>query len=219
MGSHCISLLPSWLVKRVSRPELTAPPPLPYHQGAALLFTMDCRVQCFLMQRRFKETVVIPVLYVSTYHLSLLQRVRIKCNARIFLFLLLSCDFIIHHFGSPRKWAVLELNETARLVSLECRILSHVNNNKIKLSLCLIKHYAMKACGSGCVDPHFLDLGASWRWVINFTPRPLYPRGKSPRYPLNRRLGGPHSRSGRFGEERILDPTGTRTPTPRSSSP
>jgi hypothetical protein len=27
--------------------------------------------------------------------------------------------------------------------------------------------------------------------------RPLYPRGKRPWYPLDRRLGGPHSRSGR----------------------
>jgi hypothetical protein len=33
--------------------------------------------------------------------------------------------------------------------------------------------------GSGCIDPHFLDLGTSWRWVVSFTPRPLYPRGKS----------------------------------------
>jgi hypothetical protein len=35
-----------------------------------------------------------------------------------------------------------------------------------KLSLCLkklIKHYAMKAYGSGYIDPHFLDLGTSWR--------------------------------------------------------
>jgi hypothetical protein len=32
-------------------------------------------------------------------------------------------------------------------------------------------------------------------------------------------LGGPQSQSGRFGEVKILDPTGTRTPTPRSSSP
>jgi hypothetical protein len=32
-------------------------------------------------------------------------------------------------------------------------------------------------------------------------------------------LGGPQSRSGRFGEEKILDPTGTRTATPRSFSP
>jgi hypothetical protein len=36
---------------------------------------------------------------------------------------------------------------------------------------------------------------------------------------LDRRLGGPQSRSGRSGEEKILEPTGTRTPTPRSSSP
>jgi hypothetical protein len=55
-------------------------------------------------------------------------------------------------------------------------------------------------------------------WVISFTPLPLYPRGKSPRYPLDRRLGGPQSRSGRRGEEKILDPPGTRAPTPRSSS-
>jgi hypothetical protein len=25
--------------------------------------------------------------------------------------------------------------------------------------------------------------------VVSFTPRPLYPRGTSPRYPLDRRLG------------------------------
>jgi hypothetical protein len=49
--------------------------------------------------------------------------------------------------------------------------------------------------------------------VVSFTPRPLYPRGKSPRCPLGRRLGGPHNRSERCGDEKILDPTGTRTPT------
>jgi hypothetical protein len=24
--------------------------------------------------------------------------------------------------------------------------------------------------GSGCIDPHFLDLGTSWKWVVSFTP-------------------------------------------------
>jgi hypothetical protein len=43
--------------------------------------------------------------------------------------------------------------------------------------------------------------------------------GEESQYPLDRRLVGPQSRSGRRGEEEILDPTGTRTPTPRSSSP
>jgi hypothetical protein len=28
--------------------------------------------------------------------------------------------------------------------------------------------------GSGCIDPHS-DLDTSWRWVVIFTPRPLYP--------------------------------------------
>jgi hypothetical protein len=32
-------------------------------------------------------------------------------------------------------------------------------------------------------------------------PRPLYPQEKNPWYPLDRRLGGPQSRSGRGGEE------------------
>jgi hypothetical protein len=37
---------------------------------------------------------------------------------------------------------------------------------------------------------------------VSFTPRQLYPRGMSPRYPLDRRLGGPQSQSGRGGEEK-----------------
>jgi hypothetical protein len=33
-------------------------------------------------------------------------------------------------------------------------------------------------------------------------PVSLYPQGKSPQYPLDRRLSGPQSRSGRGGEEK-----------------
>ena len=44
----------------------------------------------------------------------------------------------------------------------------------------------------------FFNLGAKWRWVINATPRQLPPplAGKT-RYPLYRRLCGPHGQSGR----------------------
>jgi hypothetical protein len=42
--------------------------------------------------------------------------------------------------------------------------------------------------------------------VISFTLRLLYPRGKSPRYPLDRRLDGPQSRSGRGGEKKNFQP-------------
>jgi hypothetical protein len=58
-----------------------------------------------------------------------------------------------------------------------------------------------------------LCLGTRWRWEVSFTPRPLYSRGKSLRYPLDRRLGGPQSRSGPCGEEnKSLASTENRTP-------
>jgi hypothetical protein len=42
--------------------------------------------------------------------------------------------------------------------------------------------------------------------VVSFTPRLLYPQGKSPWYPLNRRLDGLQRRSGRGGEEKNSQP-------------
>jgi hypothetical protein len=51
-----------------------------------------------------------------------------------------------------------------------------------------------------------LDLGTIWRWMVSFTPRPLYPRRKSPWYSLNRRVGVPRIRSGRCGVEENLMP-------------
>jgi hypothetical protein len=42
--------------------------------------------------------------------------------------------------------------------------------------------------------------------VVHFTPWPLYPQGKSPWYPLDRRLGGPQSWSGHGGEEKNFQP-------------
>jgi hypothetical protein len=56
--------------------------------------------------------------------------------------------------------------------------------------------------GSGGITPHILDFGTTWRKVLSFTPRPLFSRSQNPRYPLDRRLGGPQSRSGRGDEER-----------------
>jgi hypothetical protein len=61
-------------------------------------------------------------------------------------------------------------------------------------SCALTEHHAMKAA------PRILGLGIRWRWVVSFTPRPLQPLGKSPWYPLDRRMGRPQSRSGRSGD-------------------
>jgi hypothetical protein len=51
-------------------------------------------------------------------------------------------------------------------------------------------------------------------------PAALYPRGKGPRYPLDRRLGGHQSWSGYRGQRKSpFASTGDRTPISQSSSP
>jgi hypothetical protein len=61
--------------------------------------------------------------------------------------------------------------------------LCHVKFKKnVKLSLWLtneaINHEGV--WGSGYIHPRYLDLYTRWRWVISFTLRPLYRRGKTP---------------------------------------
>jgi hypothetical protein len=78
---------------------------------------------------------------------------------------------------------------------------------KVKLSLwCKWASRHDDILGSGGIAPRILDFGNRWRWVVSFTPWPLYPQGKSPWYPLDRRLGGTQSRSGRGGEEKNSQP-------------
>jgi hypothetical protein len=70
---------------------------------------------------------------------------------------------------------------------------------KVKLSLCLNKHHAMKTYwGSEGIAPR-INLDARWKWMISFTLRPLYPGVKNILFPLDRTLDGPQSRSGRGG--------------------
>jgi hypothetical protein len=56
-----------------------------------------------------------------------------------------------------------------------------------------------------------LDLGTRCKWVVSFTLLPLYSRGNRPRHPLDRKLGGPQSRSGRCEEDKNLPPAGNTT--------
>jgi len=85
-------------------------------------------------------------------------------------------------------------------VSLES-LLSRIIKVKVKLSLCFnwAPHYE-DVFGSGA--PHIPDLDTTWRWVVSFTLRPLYPQRYNPWYPLDRKLGGPQSWSGCSGEEK-----------------
>jgi hypothetical protein len=69
------------------------------------------------------------------------------------------------------------------------------------------KHHTMKLYwGSEGIASGILEVGTRWRWVFNFTLRPLYPQIKSPWYPLHRRLGVPQSCSGCGGEEKDSEP-------------
>jgi hypothetical protein len=70
----------------------------------------------------------------------------------------------------------------------------------------------------GGITPLILKLVTVLRLKISFTPRPLYPRGNSPRHLFDRRLDGPQSRSGRGGEKKCHHFTFQELE-PRSSSP
>jgi hypothetical protein len=82
-----------------------------------------------------------------------------------------------------------------------------------------MKHYTMKVYGGVDVYIHtFLTLAlAGGEWSAS-CPGRFTPWERAPHYPLDRRLGGPQSRSGGRGEEKILYPTGSQTPTPQPSS-
>jgi hypothetical protein len=89
----------------------------------------------------------------------------------------------------------------------------------VKLSLCVTNE---ALCHEGvwgtALDPRFHDLATSCsKWSASRTCS-FTPGESAPGTELDRRLSRPQSRSGRYGEVTILDPTGTRTRTPRSSS-
>jgi hypothetical protein len=77
---------------------------------------------------------------------------------------------------------------------------------KVKLSLC----FNWAPCHWGVLGEWRYSstqyLGTRWRWVVSFTPMRFYPQWKIPWYPMDRRLGGPQSRSGRGGEEKNPQP-------------
>jgi len=86
------------------------------------------------------------------------------------------------------------------MVTLQRHLLG---SKKANLSVCFIKYHAIKMyLGSGGIAPRILNLDTRWNWVVTFTPRPFYLRGKRPRYPVDRRLSELQSRSGRDGEEK-----------------
>jgi hypothetical protein len=91
---------------------------------------------------------------------------------------------------------------------LQWKLLSTKNTYKGKSKLApwtqLVKLHTMKTYRGVQVWRHFFDLGTSLRWVVGFTLLSLYPLGKSPLYPLDRKLGGLQNRSRLCGEKKSL---------------
>jgi hypothetical protein len=55
--------------------------------------------------------------------------------------------------------------------------------------------------------------------MLSFKPQPHYPQSNRPQYPLDRRLDGPQSRSGRGGQEKKIPSLSLSGIEPRSSNP
>jgi len=55
---------------------------------------------------------------------------------------------------------------------------------RVKVTLCLIKYHVKKAYWkSGVIAPRILHFSTRCGWVVSFTRRSLYIRGKSPSLP------------------------------------
>jgi hypothetical protein len=79
----------------------------------------------------------------------------------------------------------------------------------LSLRVFLTERHAMKAywrSGGRYSSTHSSTSALHGGWVVSFTPQALYPQGRGPWYPLDRRLGGPPSRYGRGSEERNSQP-------------
>jgi len=78
-------------------------------------------------------------------------------------------------------------------------------DGKVELSVGItmyVQRHADVWRSAGDVAPRILNLCARWKWVVSFMLRPLYPRGKSLRYPLDRRPDGSQNRSRSGGEKK-----------------
>jgi hypothetical protein len=90
-------------------------------------------------------------------------------------------SFTWDSYGSLRVPLVVQgVSKTALQRNFECYCVASVKAN---LSPSLIKQYAKGTRGEWRNSCTTLGPGNRWRWVSSFTPRQLYPHGKSFRYP------------------------------------
>jgi hypothetical protein len=103
--------------------------------------------------------------------------------------------------------AVMQLSHaTPNHIAVCCRSLRAFNSAtkewRDMSSPCKGKLFAMKTYREiGDTASSILYLGTGWKWVASPTPWLLYLWGKRPQYQLNKKLGGPQSRSWHLEKE------------------
>jgi hypothetical protein len=80
---------------------------------------------------------------------------------------------------------------------------SDVSTEFCKIKVSLSCPYTWRHRGRKGVTPRILNMEIIRRWVVSFTPRPLYPCRET-QYPLDMKLGEPDSRYGSREQEKIF---------------
>jgi hypothetical protein len=106
-------------------------------------------------------------------------------------------------------------NSYFRYISQPMNKIDNCKGKSTISSLALIKHHDMEAHEGAEVWLHTFLIPALDEVRVNFTTRPLCPQGKSPQYPLSRKLGWPQNRSERFIVEANHLPRWNRNLAPR----
>jgi len=85
------------------------------------------------------------------------------------------------HFAWTYLFSTIQLASTYGVLGKDARLQSSVWWWRKDEVVSVPKQHSMKTYwGRGCTAQRFPNLGITWRWVASFTPRPLYPRDKSP---------------------------------------
>jgi hypothetical protein len=90
--------------------------------------------------------------------------------------------------NTERRWAITDKPYRYRSFKTRKITVTGMKRNlcwvqiKKNVALCLTNQalHQKDIWGSGCINPHILEFGVSWRTMDDFTARPLYPQGKSP---------------------------------------
>ena len=101
---------------------------------------------------------------------------------------------VCSHTGLELCRGKKKIEENFKMLRLRLRLHFRIKENKFARRGQVYKE------SSGLAPYNLYNSGTRWRWVVKLRPS-VFPRGKEARYPLNRKLGEPQVRYGRFRQE------------------